>query len=147
MNVVANGDATGLHVGLGEAAQQGDVLILLQLLATALADNLHVDASAFEAYILVEGSVGGLTLRLEGGFVNDLDAIGIDEVVDGILLLLLHVGIGLIVLAACRQKQHGEQQYGINGCSHLYVVCLILTAKVQNNYELCIMNDDFPVNY
>ena len=50
--VVTDEDGIGHDILLEETAEHVDGLVLLHLIATALTDNLHVDAIAVEAHIL-----------------------------------------------------------------------------------------------
>ena len=83
LNIVTEEDGVKQDVLLHETAQDVHLLVFLQLLATALADNLHIDAVAVEENELVLRKVRGLVLCLELSLINDLDALTSNKVVDG----------------------------------------------------------------
>ena len=93
-------------IELLETAAEIGCLSVLELLATAFADDLHVDTTLVELDKLVAGEVGDIALKHELVFRDDHDARVGYELGNGVAFLVLLVTIGLIVVAA------GENGYG-----------------------------------
>ena len=109
MNIIAHYHVARLDILLHKTAQHIHRLVFLQHRATTLTDNLHIDTVTGKLHKLVAGQVCLVALSLEGGLVNYLNAMFCYEGFDSILLFLLHVRVGLIILATSEYDNSHQQ--------------------------------------
>ena len=83
-------------------------LAILELIATALTHNLHVDATLVEFDKFVAGDICGSSLKHELVFVDHNNTVIRHELGDGIALLLFLVAVGLIVVATGENENDGH---------------------------------------
>ena len=120
MNIITHYNIARLDILFHEATQHIHRLVFLQHRATSLTDNLHIDTVAGEFHELVACQVCFVALSLKGRLVNYLNALFIDETLNGILLLLLHVRVGLILLATGEYYDSHQQGNDMGIFLHLF---------------------------
>ena len=108
-DVVGGDDAIGEEVALGESAEHGGRLAILDFLSATLLYDLEIDARRLEQHKLVLAHVGHRVLIEKLAFGDDRHAAVVEILADGSVLSLALVSIGLVI-AARRPKQSCERE-------------------------------------